>query len=220
MAASFATLPLMDASRDSRIHDWIAEQYSFALSEFEDDHLWRNDPPSLRESKLLPDDFDLIARSPPPSQSDGDRDTLSTLFYDPPLLPSPLPSLSRPPSHQPSPVNHTDLEDAFDGLLLEMNSWRSTPASQSSLTLTLSNRNKVFRLAFQLPSSLLDAYHAGASCYPFSTSDTLFGGLPFPTADCPIIAVFFHLSRHTDLFFPTPSSAVEAFGRFPLHLRI
>ena len=140
--ASFATLPLMDASRDSRIHDWIAEQYSFALSEFEDDH-WRDDPPSLRESKLLPDDFDLIARSPPPPQTHSDRDTLSTLFSDPPLLPSPLSSLSRPPSRQPSPDDPTNLEDAFEGLLREMNLWRSAPASQSALTLTLSNRNKV-----------------------------------------------------------------------------
>jgi hypothetical protein len=141
--ASFATLPLMDASRDSRIHDWIAEQYSFALSEFEDDHHWRDDPPSLRESKLLPDDFDLIARSPPPPQCGSDRDALSTLFSDPPLLPSPLSSLTRPPSHQPSPDEPTDLEDAFSGLLREMNSWRSAPASQSVLTLTLSNRDKV-----------------------------------------------------------------------------
>jgi hypothetical protein len=215
--ASFATLPLMDASRDSRIHDWIAEQYSFALSEFEDNHPWRDDPPSLRESKLLPDDFDLIARSPPPSQSDSDRDTLSTLFYDPPLLPSPPPSLNRPPSRPPSPENHTDLEDAFEGLLREMNSWRSTPASQSALTLTLSNRNKV-SFVFQFPSSWVDAYHAGASSYSFSTSDTLFGGFPFPTAHCPIITIFFHVSRNTDLFRPTPSSAVEAFGHIPLHL--
>src|SRR6266702_883557 len=149
--ASFATLPLMDASRDSRIHDWIAEQYSFALSEFEDDHLWRDDPPSLRESKLLPDDFDLIARSPPPVQSDSDRDPLSTLFYDPPLLPSPLPPSSRPPSHQPSQEDNTDLEDAFEGLLREMNSWRFTPATQSALTITLSDRNKVCLVFFNFP---------------------------------------------------------------------
>ena len=207
----------MDASRDSRIHDWISEQYSFALSEFEDDHPWRDDPPSLRESKLLPDDFDLIARSPPPSQSDSDRDTLSTLFYDPPLLPSPLPSLNLPPSHQLSTENHTDLEDAFEGLLREMNSWRSTPASQSALTLTLSNRNKVC-FVFQPPSSLVDAYHAGASRYSFSASDTLFGGLPFPTAHCPIITVFFHLSHHTDLSSSASSSEVEAFGHFPLRV--
>jgi len=126
----------MDASRDSRIHDWIAEQYSFALSEFQDDP-WRDDPPSLRESKLLPDDFDLITRPPPPPQrdTDSDRDSL----YDPPLLPSPLPLLRDPPLDTVS----TDLEDAFDGLLREMNSWRRAPASRSALTLTLSDRNKV-----------------------------------------------------------------------------
>ena len=133
--ASFAMFPLMDASRDSRIHDWIAEQYSFALSEFQDDHLWRDDPPSLRESKLLPDDFDLITRPPPPTQRDADSDGDS--LYDPPLLPPPLPLLRDAPS------DNTDLEDAFDGLLREMNSWRFAPASRSALTLTLSDRNKV-----------------------------------------------------------------------------
>ena len=217
--ASFATFPLMDASRDSRIHDWIAEQYSFALSEFEDDHCWRDDPPSLRESKLLPDDFDIIARSPPPAQTDSDRDTLSTLFSDPPLLPSRLPSLGRPPSHQSSPNDHTDLEDAFEGLLSEMNSWRSSPASHSVLTLTPFNRNKVC-LVFQFTSSLVDAYHPGASRYTFSTSDTLFGGLSFPTPNRSVITVFFHVPRHANLFFSAPSSAFEAFGQFPLCLRV
>src|SRR6266403_1723319 len=135
--ASFARLPLMDASRDSRIHDWIAEQYSFALSEFQDDdQLWRDDPPSLRESKLLPDDFDLITRPPLPLQRDTDSDR--DLRHDPPLLPSPIPLLRDAP-----PPDSTDLEDAFGGLLREMNSWRFAPASRSALTLTLSDRNKV-----------------------------------------------------------------------------
>src|SRR6266404_4857087 len=195
--ASLPTLPLMDASRDSRIHDWIAEQYSFALSEFQDDHTWRDDPPSLRESKLLPDNFDLIARSPPPSHSDtasdNDRDTLSALFYDPPLLPSPLPSLTRPPSHQQPPEDHTDLEDASN------------------------SRNKVC-LIFSFSLLGCDASCIGASGHSLSASDTLLRGLPFPTAHRPIIAVFFDLSHHPDLFFPTPSSAFEAPGLFPLHL--
>ncbi|KAH9059595.1 hypothetical protein EDB87DRAFT_1735553 [Lactarius vividus] len=176
--ASFPTLPLVDASRDSRIHDWIAEQYSFALSEFEDDHLWRNDPPSLRESKLLPDDFDLIVRSPPTAQSDSDRDTLSTLFYNPPLLPSPLPSLSRPPSHQPTQDN-TDLEDAFEGLLREMNSWRSTPASQSSLTLTLSNRNKALPATpSPPPTPSLEDFPSPPPTAPSSPSSSTFPVTP------------------------------------------
>src|SRR6267154_823998 len=112
--ASFAMLPLTDASRDSRIHDWIAEQYSFALSEFQDDYLWRDDPPSLRESKLLPDDFDLVTRPPLPPQrdADSDRDSLD----DPPLLPSPLPLLCDAPSDNTPSQARTDLEDAFDGL--------------------------------------------------------------------------------------------------------
>src|SRR5712692_2495812 len=139
--ASFAMLPLMDASRDSRIHDWIAEQYSFALSEFQDDHLWPDDSPSLRESKLLPDDFDLITRPPPPSQRDPDSDHDS--HHDPCLLPSPLPLLRDAPSDNTPSQDSTDLEDAFDGLLREMNSWRFAPASRSALTLTLSDRNKV-----------------------------------------------------------------------------
>jgi hypothetical protein len=122
------------------IHDWITEQYTSEFR-FQDDHRWCDDPPSLRESKLLPDDFDLIARSPPTPQTDNDRDALSTLFSVPPLLPSPLPSLSRPPSHQPSPDDHTDLEDAFEGLLRDMHSWCSMPASQSSLTLTVTPSN-------------------------------------------------------------------------------
>ncbi|KAI9507878.1 hypothetical protein F5148DRAFT_1149443 [Russula earlei] len=142
--ASFAALPLMDASRDSRIHDWIAEQYSFALSEFQDDYLWRDDPPSLRESKLLPDDFDLIIRPPSSSQPDidHDRDAQSTHSNDPPLLPSPLPLHHRAPSHHRPAQSSADLEDALDGLLREMNSWRIAPASRSALTLRCSDRNK------------------------------------------------------------------------------
>ncbi|KAI0305282.1 hypothetical protein B0F90DRAFT_1182318 [Multifurca ochricompacta] len=134
----------MDASRDSRIHDWIAEQYSFALSEFEDDHRWGDDPPSLRESKLLPDDFDLITRPPPSPQRDTDnnRDALSTPFHDSPLLPSPLPLIHDVLSQHSSSQSNADLEDPFDRLLREMNSWRFGPASRSTLTLTLSNRNK------------------------------------------------------------------------------
>jgi hypothetical protein len=151
--ASFAMLPLTDASRDSRIHDWIAEQYSFALSEFQDDHLWRDDPPSLRESKLLPDDFDLITRPPPPPpQRDSDSDRGSV--YDPPLLPSPLPLLRDAPSDSTPPQARTDLEDVFDGLLHEMNLWRFAPASRSALTLTLSDRNKVGLALFSESASL------------------------------------------------------------------
>lgn len=143
--ASFAMLPLMDASRDSRIHDWIAEQYSFALSEFQDDYLSRDDPPSLRESKLLPDDFDILTRPPPRPQrdTDSDRDSQSTHSCDPPLLPSPLPLLHDAPPDITTSQDSTDLEDAFHGLLREMNSWRFLPASRSALTLTLSDRNKV-----------------------------------------------------------------------------
>jgi len=144
----------MDASRDSRIHDWIAEQYSFALSEFQDDYPWHDDPPSLRESKLLPDDFDLIARPPPPPQrdteggdsADSDRDSHTTHSHDPPLLPSPLPLLRAARSHHPAPQ---DMEDALDDLLHEMNSWRTAPASRSALTLTLPDRNKVCLSPFQ-----------------------------------------------------------------------
>jgi hypothetical protein len=154
--ASFATFPLMDASRDSRIHEWIAEQYSFALSEFQDDHPWRDDPPSLRESKLLPDDFDLIAPPPPPPQRDTDsnRDSESTHSCDPPLLPSPLPLLHDAHSHLPAPQGSTNLEDALNGLIREMNSWRFAPASRSALTLTLSDRNKVCLAPFNRVSAL------------------------------------------------------------------
>ena len=143
--ASLTTFPLMDASRDSRIHDWIAEQYSFALSEFQDDDcLWRDDPPSLRESKLLPDDFDLVATPPPPPRrdTDSDRDSHSTHSYEQPLLPSPLP-LSDAQSPHPAPQGSANVEDALDGLIREMNSWRFAPANRSALTLTLSDRNKV-----------------------------------------------------------------------------
>ena len=145
--ASFATLPLMDASRDSRIHDWIAEQYSFALSEFQDECLWRDDPPSLRESKLLPDDFDLITSPPPPPppqpDADSDHDSCSAHSCDPPLLPSPLPLPQDVQAHHSEPQGSTNLEDALDGLIREMNSWRLAPANRSALTLTLSDRNKV-----------------------------------------------------------------------------
>jgi hypothetical protein len=154
--ASFAMLPLTDASRDSRIHDWIAEQYSFALSEFQDDHLWCDDPPSLRESRLLPDDFDLITATcptpPPRRDSDSDRGSV----YDPPLLPSPLPLLCDAPSDS-TPQARTDLEDAFDGLLHEMNLWRFAPArrsARSALTLSLSDRNKVRLTLFSEFASL------------------------------------------------------------------
>ncbi|KAI0252890.1 hypothetical protein BJV78DRAFT_1281237 [Lactifluus subvellereus] len=142
MVTSFATLPLMDASRDSRIHDWIAEQYSFALSEFQDELPWRDDPPSLRESKLLPDDFDIITRprpSPPPQRdSDSDGDTQSARFYDPPLLPSPLPLLHDASSHHLKPKDNTNLED----LLRQMHSWHFASTRRSAPTSTLSNRNK------------------------------------------------------------------------------
>ncbi|KAF8268343.1 hypothetical protein EI94DRAFT_1700326 [Lactarius quietus] len=201
MASSFATLPLMDASRDSRIHDWIAEQYSFALSEFEDDH-WRDDPPSLRESKLLPDDFDLIARAPPPPQSDSDRDTLSTLFSDPPLLPSPLSSLSRPPSHQPSPDDHTDLEDAFEGLLREMNSWRSAPASQSALTLTLTNRNKALPATpSPPPTPSLEDFPSPPPTAPSSPSSST-----FPVTPTSSFRPLHRRSKPLDTF-PSPSES-------------
>ena len=198
-------LPLTDASRDSRIHDWIAEQYSFALSEFQDDHLWRDDPPSLRESKLLPDNFDLITRPPPPPQrdSDSDRDSL----YDPPLLPSPLPLLRDSSSDNTPPQACTDLEDAFGGLLREMNSWRFAPASRSALTLTLPDRNKV-RAAPQL--NLLPWVHSPTQALPSPPSlppTPTLEHFPSPPVTAP--------SSPTSSSFPaTPASSFR-----PLHRR-
>ena len=222
--ASFATLPLMDASRDSRIHDWIAEQYSFALSEFQDDFLWRDDPPSLRESKLLPDDFDLITPPPPtPPQRDvdSDHDSRSTHSCDPPLLPSPLPLLHDAQSHHPEPPGGTNLEDALDGLIREMNSWRFAPASRSALTLTLSDRNKVCLWAllsgFNVP--LAHARQSGTSRSAVLTSDPLFGGVPIPTADRPIIAHVIHFSCYPQILFSTRPSALKRPRPLPLHPR-
>jgi hypothetical protein len=142
MVTSFATLPLVDASRDSRIHDWIAEQYSFALSEFQPDLTLPDDPPSLRESKLLPDDFDVITRPPPSSQrdTDCDGDIQSLHFPHPPLLPSPLPLSHDPPSRDSASQDNTNLEDAFNGLIREMTSWRFASPRRSVPT---SNRDKV-----------------------------------------------------------------------------
>ncbi|KAI0037205.1 hypothetical protein K488DRAFT_67103 [Vararia minispora EC-137] len=51
---------LDDILGHSRIHDWIAEQYSFALTDDQDAY----PPPSLRESCVLPPDFNPHA-SPP-----------------------------------------------------------------------------------------------------------------------------------------------------------
>ena len=163
--------PLMDASRDSRIHDWIAEQCSFALSEFQDDYLCRDDPPSLRESKLLPDDFDLITRPPLSLQRDADSDSHFGHSHDPPLLPSPLPLLHDAPSDNTASQDSTDLEDAFDGLLREMNLWRFAPASRSALTLTLSDRNKVCLVLFRVRGSFglrasLRHFHLHHHCPP------------------------------------------------------
>jgi hypothetical protein len=186
----------MDASRDSRIHDWIAEQYSFALSEFEDDCLCRDDPPSLRESKLLPDDFDIIAPPPTPPRCDtnSDRDSQSTHSYEPPLLPSPFPLTHDPQSPHPAPQCSTNVEDALDGLIREMNSWRFTPANRSALTLTLADRNKVCLSPLTAFSALIHARHSGTSRTAILTSDTFIRGLPLPTADCPIIAYVFLFS--------------------------
>ena len=203
-------LPLMDASRDSRIHDWIAEQYSFALSEFQDDYLSRDDPPSLRESKLLPDDFDLLTRPPPRPQrdTDSDRDSQSTHSCDPPLLPSPLPLPHDAPPDDITSPDSTDLEDAFHGLVREMNSWRFLPASRSALTLTLSDRNKVgFTLLSGL--ALVHARILGTSISAFSTSHPHFGTLSFPTSDCPIVTHFFLFSFNPLILFPAPTSALE-----------
>ncbi|KAI0284651.1 hypothetical protein BGY98DRAFT_527901 [Russula aff. rugulosa BPL654] len=175
--ASFAMLPLTDASRDSRIHDWIAEQYSFALSEFQDDHLWRDDPPSLRESKLLPDNFDLITRPPPPPQRDTDSDHDS--LYDPPLLPSPLPLLHDAPSDNTPPQACTDLEDAFGGLLREMNSWRFAPASRSALTFTLPDRNKALPSPPSLPPTpTLEHFPSPPVTAPSSPTSSSFPATP------------------------------------------
>ena len=221
--ASFATLPLMDVSRDSRIQDWIAEQYSFALSEFQDDHPWRADPPSLRESKLLPDNFDLITCSPPPTQrdTDSDFDSHSTHSYDPPLLPSPLSLLHDTPSLNPAPQADTDVEDALDGLLREMNSWRFAPASRSAYTLTLSDRNKVCIIPFnRFIVPLVYARHPGASSPTITTSHPHIGELPLPTSDHSIITHVFHFSRYSHVFFPTPPSALEGHGPMPLHRRV
>ncbi len=62
-----------------------------------------------------------------------------TLLYCPLLL------LLRdaPPSDNTPTQDRTDLEDAFDGLFREMDSWGFAPASRSAITLTLSDRNKV-----------------------------------------------------------------------------
>ena len=207
MVTSFATLPLMDASRDTRIHDWIAEQYSFALSEFQDELPWRNDPPSLRESKLLPDDFDIITRlpsSPPPQRdTDSDADTQSARLYDPPLLPSPLPLLHNASLHHSEPKDNTNLEDAFDGLLRQMHSWRFVSPRRSAPAPTLSNRNKVCLRLFDALNSSAHVHHAGASGYAFPTSDTHFGKPLFPAADRSFITLFLHFPCHTHVFFPT-----------------
>jgi hypothetical protein len=217
--ASFATLPLMDASRDSRIHDWIAEQYSFALSEFQEDRLWRDDPPSLRESKLLPDDFEIIAAPPPPPQrdTDSDRDSQSTHSYEPPLLPSPLPLACDPQSPHLAPQGSTNVEDALDGLIREMNSWRLAPGNRSALTLTLSDRNKVCLAPIISPSTLVHAQHSGTSRTAIFTSDTLTGRLPLSTGDCPIIPYVLYFPYHPQVFFPSPASAFECSRPLPPH---
>jgi hypothetical protein len=215
--ASLTTFPLMDASRDSRIHDWIAEQYSFALSEFQDDDcLWRDDPPSLRESKLLPDDFDLIAPPPPPPRrdTDSDRDSQSTHSYEPPLLPSPL-SLTDAQSPHSAPQGSANVEDALDGLIREMNSWRFSPANRSALTLTLSDRNKVCLAPLTVFCALFHARHSGTPRTAILTSDSLLGGLSLAAADCSIIAHVFHFSRYPQVFFPPPPSTLEGSRSMP-----
>ncbi|KAH9170545.1 hypothetical protein EDB89DRAFT_1273324 [Lactarius sanguifluus] len=90
MLQSFSLFPLSDSTQPPMppwlhvsAHGRITRLVSLnsiprnipSLSEFEDVHLWRDDPPSLHS---------II------------------LFRDSPLLPSPLPPLSRLPSHPPS----------------------------------------------------------------------------------------------------------------------
>lgn len=129
----------------TRIAEQYPQEYPFALSEIEDVHLWRR-------SSLT---------------------SLSILFHDPPLLPSPLPPLSRMPSHPPSE--------------------RTTPT-----------RWKAFfaRRTRGVPRLLSRA----AISYSYLKSDTIFGGLPFPTAHYPALTVFFH---STFPITPTPSLAFE-----------
>jgi hypothetical protein len=134
--------------------------------------------------------------------------------YDPPLLPSPLPLLRDLPSDNTPPQACTDLEDAFGGLLREMNSWRFAPASRSALTLTLTDRNKV-RLALQL--NLLPWVHSPTQALPYPPS------LPPPWntsplhRDRPIITYFFLFSSYTGVFFPAPTSSPSqpCRGSFP-----
>ncbi|KAH9974821.1 hypothetical protein BGW80DRAFT_1559780 [Lactifluus volemus] len=147
MVTSFATLPLTDASRDSRIHDWIAEQYSFALSEFQPDLTLPDDPPSLRESKLLPDDFDIITRPPPSShQPDTDCD------------------------------DNTNLEDAFNGLIREMTSWRFASPRSSVPT---ANRNKALPATpSPPPTPTLENFSSPPPTAPSSPSSSTFPVTP------------------------------------------
>jgi hypothetical protein len=129
------------------------------------------------------------------------------------LLPSPLDA----PSDN---TDNTDLEDAFGGLLREMNSWRFAPASRSALTLTLSDRNKVGLTLFSR-FALVHVRNSGASIPAVPTFHPHLGTLPLPTSDCPIDTHFFLFSCHSLVFFPAPASALEGSGPLlPLYRRV
>jgi hypothetical protein len=87
-----------------------------------------------------------------------------------------------------------------------MNSWRSTPASQSSLTLTLSNRNKVC-LVFRFTSSLVDAYQQALPATPSPPPTPSLEDFPSPPPTAPS-------SPSSSTFPVTPTSSFR-----PLHRR-
>jgi hypothetical protein len=132
------------------------------------------------------------------------------------LLPSPL--LHDAPSNNTVSQDSTDLEDAFGGLLREMNSWRFAPASRSALTLTLSDRNKVGLMRFSRLFALIHARNLGAPITAVPTFHPHLGTLPLPTSDCPIVTHFVLFSYHPIVLFPAAASPLEGARPLPLPL--
>ncbi|KAI0045242.1 hypothetical protein FA95DRAFT_1607864 [Auriscalpium vulgare] len=95
---------LHDVARDTRVHNWIASQYSFALDEAMDTGA------ALRDSQLLPDV--LIPLSP---------------SYDPLFFPDPDPPKR---SQQDAAREDAERNDALEFLVSQMATWRVAPANR------------------------------------------------------------------------------------------